>query len=79
MFDFVALGGSEGESMTLSWGGEEGCVGSFMDSVHVKMRGPGGKKKINTINNVEETGDSWVARFEFGDVVVGPAGEFVAD
>ena len=43
------------------------------------MRGPGGKEEVNTINDVEETGDGWVARFEVDDVVVGPVGEFVAD
>ena len=79
MFDFVAFGGSEGESMTLSWGGEESCVGSFMDSVHVEMRGPGGEEEVNTIDDIEETGDGGIAGFEFGDVVVSPVGEFVAD
>ena len=79
MFDFVTFGGSECETMALSWGGEEGCVGSFVDSVHVEVRGPGGEEDINTINNVEETGDGGVARFEVDDIVVGPVGEFVAD
>ena len=79
MFGFVAFGGGKSKSMTLSWGGEESSVGSFMDSVHVEMRGPGGEEEVNTINNVEETGDSWVAGFEVDDVVVGPVGEFVAD
>ena len=75
----MAFGGEESETMTLSWGGEESCVGSFMDSVHVEMRGPGGEEEVNTINDVEETGNSGVSRFEFGDVVVSPVGEFIAD
>ena len=65
--------------MALSWGGEESGVGSFVDGVHIEVGGPSGKKEVNTIDDVEETGDSWVARFEVGDVVVGPVGEFVAD
>ena len=79
MFDCVAFGGDESESMTLSWGGEESCVGSFMNSVHVEMRGPSGEEDINTVDDVEEASDGWIARFEFGDVVVSPVGEFVAD
>ena len=75
----MAFGGSECKTMALSWGGEESRVGSFMDSVHVEMRGPGGEEEVNTINDVEETGDGGVARFEVDDVVVGPVGEFVAD
>ena len=75
----MAFGGEESETMTLSWGGEESCVGSFMDSVHVEMGGPGGEKKVNTINDVEETSDGGVTGFEFDDVIVSPIGEFVAD
>ena len=75
----MAFGGSEGKSMALSWGGEEGCVGSFMDGVHVEMRGPGGEKEVNTVDDVEETGDGGVARFEVDDVVVSPVREFIAD
>ena len=65
--------------MALSRGGEESGVGSFVDSVHVEVRGPGGKEEVNTINDVEETSDSWVAGFEVDDVVVSPVGKFVAD
>ena len=65
--------------MTLSWGGKEGSVGSFMDSVHVEMRGPGGEEEVNTIDDVEETDDCRVTRFEIGDVSVSPVGEFIAD
>ena len=66
----MAFGGDESESMTLSWGGEESCVGSFMDSIHVEMRGPGGEEEVNAIDDVEETSDSWVAGFEFRDLGV---------
>ena len=79
MFGFVAFGGGKSKSMTLSWGGEEGGVGSFMDSVHVEMRGPGGEKEVNTINDVEETSDGGVTGFEIDDVVVSPVGEFGTD
>ena len=50
-----------------------------MDSVHVEMRGPSGEEDINTVDDVEEASDGWIARFEFGDVVVSPVGEFIAD
>ena len=75
----MAFGRSKRESMALSWGGEESGAGSFVDGVHIEVGGPSGKKEVNAINDVEETGDGGVARFEFGDVVVGPIGEFVAD
>ena len=66
----MAFGGSECKTMALSWGGEESRVGSFMDSVHVEMRGPGGEEEVNTIDDVEETSDSRVAGFEFRDLGV---------
>ena len=75
----MAFGGSECETMALSWGGEECCVGSFVDSVHVEVRGPSCEEDIDTVDDVEETGDGGIAGFEFGDVVVSPIGEFVAD
>ena len=65
--------------MALGWGGEEGCIGSFVDSVHIEVRGPSGKKEVNTIDDVEETGDGGVTGFEFDDVIVSPVGEFIAD
>ena len=65
--------------MALSWGGEESCVGSFVDSIHVEVGGPGGKKEVNAINDVEETGDGGITGFEVGDVGVSPIGEFIAD
>ena len=66
----MAFGGSEGKSMALSWGGEECCVGSFVDSIHVEVGGPSCEENINTVDDVEEASDGWIARFEFGDVVV---------
>ena len=75
----MAFGGGKSKSMTLSWGGEEGGVGSFMDSVHVEMGCPSGEKEVNTIDDIEETGDSWIAGFEVDDVVVSPVGEFGTD
>ena len=77
--DFMTFGGSEGKSMALSRGGKESGVGSFMDSVHVEMRGPGGEKEIDTVNDVEETSDGGVTGFEIDDVVVSPVGEFGTD
>ena len=65
--------------MALGWGGEESSVRSFMDSVHVKVRGPSGEKEVNAVDDVEETGDGGVAGFEVGDVGVSPIGEFGAD
>ena len=75
----MAFGGEESETMTLSWGGEESCVGSFMDSVHVEMRGPSGEEDINTVDDVEEAGNGRITGFEVGDVGVSPVGEFIAD
>ena len=65
--------------MALGWGGEESSVRSFMDSVHVKVRGPSGEKDVNTIDDVEETGDGRITGFEVGDVGVSPVGEFITD
>ena len=65
--------------MALGWGGEEGCIGSFVDSVHIEVRGPSGEKDVNTVDDIEEAGNGRITGFEFGDVVVGPIGEFVAD
>ena len=65
--------------MTLGWGGEESSVRSFVDSVHVKVRGPSGEKDVNTIDDVEETGDGRITGFEVGDVGVSPVGEFITD
>ena len=65
--------------MALGWGGEEGCIGSFVDSVHIEVRGPSGEKDVNTIDDVEETGDGRITGFEVGDVGVSPVGEFITD
>ena len=65
--------------MALGWGGEEGCIGSFVDSVHIEVGGPSGKKEVDAINDVEETGDGRITGFEVGDVGVSPVGEFITD
>ena len=70
MFDCVAFGNSKSETTALSLGGEERCVGSFVDSVHIEVGGPSGEEDVNTIDYVEETSDGRVASFEFGDLSV---------
>ena len=66
----MTFGNGKSETMALSWGGEERCVGSFVDGVHIEVGGPSCEEDVNTIYDVEETGDGGVARFEFRDLVV---------
>ena len=70
MFDCVTFGNGKSETTALSWGGEERSLGSFMVGVHIKVGGPGCEEDVNTVDDVEETGDGGVARFELGDLVV---------
>ena len=65
--------------MALSWGGEEGGVGSFVDGIHIEVGCPSGEEEVNTIDDVEETGDGRITGFEVGDVGVSPVGEFITD
>ena len=65
--------------MTLSRSGEESGVGSFVDSVHVEVRGPSGEKEVNAVDDVEEAGNGRITGFEVGDVGVSPVGEFITD